>query len=710
MFCEPIGHKTSTECSKMWGNDDYSTCTIHNTIESIVANREYQMAANGGQNVRPTSKLANMESMNPKFESDGCMTIIVETLPIATTTFGAHSNIGPRILKATVEKSKQQDIFRCGCLFSNARTNRVHQQPVYVCTPSRTSLRIQGMIVFLFISSFSFSNVSAAQSEKHLFKPSIPGHLANVQDVAAALDAALESGLYELNIPPEPLCTDVAFLRRASLDLTGQIPEPEEVINFFHDADTGKRSRKIKEILDRSEYADHWATFWSVLMVGRHAQERPDVNIALFRIWLRQELGKNVPFDKWVTALLTASGPNNKSGPANYLSFHLNNSLPNAVAHLSRTFLGARVGCAQCHDHPFDKWSQQDFWSFAACFGNTTSVYEIDMKKKSVLNAWHVLADSDSRIEGPNYDPPNRDLLLPPKMLDGTLLNTDEPVVIGRANIRRKQESPQNNNQPKTGTRNRQGIAAWLTHASNEKFAQAAVNHLWSALFGYGLVEPVDDLRPNNPPSHPEVMNILVNDFNASGRDLKRLLSIIANTQAYQRSTSGPAVNAERQKAVRYAARAEVRPMTPEMLLTAIVKATGGAKKVSSLLKDLRERDEAVLAGRVDRVSNEIRNFHALLQRFVGPSSAEDGSGKLQFEGTVLQALMMMNSPFMIRSIHEGVNRFKYRGMGDMIYLFAATLGRPPTQQEATTCSQFNGTLEELLWILLNTAEFETIH
>jgi hypothetical protein len=261
----------------------------------------------------------------------------------------------------------------------------------------------------------------------------------------------------------------------------------------------------------------------------------------------------------------------------------------------------------------------------------------------------------------------------------------------------------------------RKALATWITANDNEKFSQSAVNRLWRQMFGYGLVEPVDDIRPKNAPSHPDVMKILVQDFNASGRDWKRMAQIIANTRAYQRASNGDSSKIDRAKAVRYAARAEVRPMTPEMLFMAILKATGGEEKAKALLAGLRGRDQAMMAGGDMNAMNQgdVGQFYGLMQRFIATSTAEDRAGKLQFEGTVAQALMMMHSGFMNTAIKNGVTRFQNKGQGDMVYIFAAVVGRPPMPAEMGPFSSFNsskGGLEGIMWVLLNSAEFVTIH
>ncbi|HYG74685.1 MAG TPA: DUF1549 domain-containing protein [Planctomycetota bacterium] len=600
--------------------------------------------------------------------------------------------------------------------------------------------------------------------EKVAFKASEQGYLAPIKEVAAAIDNAIEINLADMGIKTAPLCDDPTFLRRVSLDLTGQIPSPEEVIEFYRAGSGGeKRYKKIEELVNRPDFADHFATFWTVILLGRRTRDNPEVKIAPFKSWLREQFEKNVGFDKIVTQILTATGENDKNGPVNYLTYHMDDTLPNTIGHLTQSFLGARIACAQCHDHPFDKWSQQDFWGFAAFLANTRSerreLREDPKDPMRVTKAWHVLTDQNEKNGGGRYDPPQGDLRLPPKALDGPVFTATAPKKDLGGDLKKGSGKDMKGDMKKPdgkdmamdkkgdmkgkdmamdkgmgmdgmmgmgmmggtkagadgnlGLQYRHALASWMTDPKNEKFAQSAVNRIWRAMFGYGLVEPVDDIRPKNPASHPEVMKILADDFTASGRDWKRLCMIIANTRAYQRAANGDSSKIDRNKAVRYAARAEVRPMTPEMLFMAIQKATGGEEKSKALLAGLRSRDQAMTEGKMEMMNQDVNEFYGLMQRFINTSTAEDRAGKLQFEGTVAQALMMMHSDFMNRSIRNGVARLQKKGQGDMVYVFAACLGRPPQGPESNAFASFAGGkagMEGVMWVLLNSAEFVTIH
>jgi hypothetical protein len=370
-----------------------------------------------------------------------------------------------------------------------------------------------------------------------------------------------------------------------------------------------------------------------------------------------------------------------------------------------------------------------------------------------------VLTDQNEKNGGGKYDPPQGDLRLPPKPLDGPIF-TGKPEAAkggGLADLKggnkggdgmkgdmagmkgdMKKDAGMKGDMKKDmamdkkdmgmmgmmggtkdgangnmGMQYRRALAAWMTDNKNEKFSQSVVNRVWRNMFGFGLVEPVDDIRPKNPPSHPEVMKILADDFVASGRDYKRLVQIIANTKAYQRAANGDSSKIDRAKAVRYAARAEIRPMTPEMLFMAIQKATGGEEASKALLSGLRARDQAMMDGKMEGMNANVNNFYNLMRRFINTSSAEDRAGKLQFEGTVAQALMMMHSGFMNDSIRQGVTRLQKKYGNDMTFIFASCLGRPPSGPESGAFGSFNtgkGGLEGVMWVLMNSAEFVTIH
>ena len=535
----------------------------------------------------------------------------------------------------------------------------------------------------------------------------IPGQkLAGIKDVAEAVDTIIEKDLQAMELTHEALCDDPAFLRRVTLDITGQIPTAQDINEFLHSPPEKRRAGKIDELIKSPEYSDRWASFWTGVLVGGERQRFQELGINRLRKWLHDHLQNNTPYDAWVEQLLTAygtlpfvgtvpsPGDTTPHSPAIvYLGYHLQQKgLPETMGHVTRTFLGIRMGCAQCHDHPFDKWTQQDFWKLSA-FLSFTSGSEYN------------LTDSDTRLTGEMYDPPEEWL-----KFDPTLPGYAKPNFI---QIKEKPapKRPQKNysgypseppRRPKSGIglTYRQTLAQWIIDPVSGNLDRQAVNRIWQALFGHGMVEPVDDMRAKNPPTHPDAMELLASDFQASHRDLKRLITIIANTRAYQRSSLGAATGKERLMQVRYAARAEVRPMTPEMLFCAVLKATGGEMKARAFLDGLRHTEQYnSRAG-----NNDVTAFYNLLQQFDVGSSAEDAAGSVQFTGTVTLALTMMHSTIIQRLLQSST------GSRSPESLFANMLCRAPTKEEQDAAQKLPRGAEDLRWVLINCAEFFTIH
>ena len=368
-----------------------------------------------------------------------------------------------------------------------------------------------------------------------------------VEEVAAAVDLAIEKNLAAMNIAPEELCDDPTFIRRVTLDLTGQIPSMQETTEFVHLQERDRREKKINdhrakkifELLLQPEYADHWSTFWTTVLLGRTQNSFSAQPANRLRRWLYEHLKNNTPYDQVVEQLLTASGnldTNNnyrtnkdpqrgyESPAIVYLGHHLQtHGLPETAGNVTRTFLGIRMGCAQCHDHPFDKWTQVDFWKLCAYLSNTTG-------------SEYGLGDADTRTTFGTYAPPEPELKLPPTLPGYALSNfSDEPAPKPLTPPKRGAfsgpalaEPPK----PARGAVYRKELAKWITDPQNSNFDREAVNRVWSAMLGHGFVDPVDDLREKNPPTHPEAMEILDADFNSSSRDLRRLIAVIACTRA----------------------------------------------------------------------------------------------------------------------------------------------------------------------------------
>ncbi|MFO0912848.1 MAG: DUF1549 domain-containing protein [Pirellulales bacterium] len=288
-------------------------------------------------------------------------------------------------------------------------------------------------------------------------------------------------------------CDDATFLRRASLDLTGLVPTPGEIRQFLADPAPDKRTRLVERLTASNLAARHLANRWTQVLT----EARPDVDGSALTDWLEERFARNLRYDRVVADLLASSGTN-EPGPAAY--FQACEYKPEKLASSSaRIFLGTRLGCAECHDHPFDKWSQEDFWGYAAFFAQVAPRNMMDRGAAQLADR----AEGDVKI-------PNTELVVLPRYPDG--------VDADRHGI---------------GTR-RQWLALWMASRENSFLGRAAVNRVWSQLFGRGLVHPVDDLGPKNPGVDPELLDQLSQAFVDSGYDLRALYRGLANSVLYR--------------------------------------------------------------------------------------------------------------------------------------------------------------------------------
>jgi hypothetical protein len=406
----------------------------------------------------------------------------------------------------------------------------------------RSRLKIKGMVAFaLMLTAFAgIGRTAQAQTTP--------------QADAAALDHLIHAAWQQKGIVPAKPVDDARYLRRIYLDITGTIPPEQVVSEFLSDRSPNKRAKAVDALLDSSAYADHWATYWDNVLMGKPAP-MATVDYGAFRRWLHGEFAQNTPYNRFVADLITASGFNTtgvtyaesmgygmaqpaaaadpdrpKIDPATVngaVNWHLRFAAnPADVAGIaSKIFLGVQIQCAQCHDHKTEKWKQADFRSFTTCFIQTVGIptqrYTPGQAMKGIvpLN----VRDVNFIVRGNKMN--GGDERLPyveatPVALDGT------PINVARTDRRKE-------------------LAAWMTSPQNPWFAQAIVNRMWAKFLGRGFVEPIDDFRPSNPAVLPEAMQILAKDFAAHNYDLKTLIKTICASDVYQRSSVPAASKAD---------------------------------------------------------------------------------------------------------------------------------------------------------------------
>ena len=389
-------------------------------------------------------------------------------------------------------------------------------------------------------------------------------------------------------VPSKP-CADHEYLRRVCLDLAGVIPTEQAVSDFLRDTDPDKRLTAVEQLLKTQTYARYSAATWSNLWIGRGKDADALVH-RRFRDWLCLQFKANQSFDRIVSEMLTATGTPVES-PAVVWTLHHDAKAENLAGASARLFLGRQFQCAQCHDHPFEPVSQDDFYHFAALFARTTKQPFLVTQKVSEAGSGEI------RLGGV---PTGK--VIAPRFIDGATPAT-------------------------TGTRRRQ-LADWIVHPVNHPFARAITNRVWARLLGRGLVDPIDDLSSHNPAVYPAVLERLAEEFTHSGYDMQYLLRVITRTRAYQLS-SQPSRNNQRDD--RLFSKARLRRLNPEQLVGSVVMSTGLASSeqawpnpIFRLLLQVVVKDFTFVFGNMDETT-EVS----------------------EFRGTIAQALMMMNSQHM---------------------------------------------------------------
>ncbi len=337
-----------------------------------------------------------------------------------------------------------------------------------------------------------------------------------------------------LNLAPSSQAADEVFIRRAFLDAAGILPTAGEVEEFLADRAPDKRAKLIERLLDRDEYADYWAYQWSDLLLVSSRKIGANAMWSFYH-WIRDSVKSNKPWDGFAREIFTSSGSSRQNGALNY--FVLHKDTVELSENVTQAFLGQRLTCARCHNHPLEKWTQRQYYQFANLFSR------VGLKSGDRPGETVVYAKASGDINHPRLLRP-----LPPAPLDGT------PVALDSADDRRLH------------------FAQWLTDPKNEYFARSIVNRVWGALMGRGLCHPVDDVRATNPASNEELLAALTKDFVAGGFDVKRLIRTIMNSATYQLTSEANATNA--QDNVFYS-KYIVKRLPAEVILDAMSQVTG---------------------------------------------------------------------------------------------------------------------------------------
>ncbi|HEX7663534.1 MAG TPA: DUF1549 and DUF1553 domain-containing protein, partial [Polyangiaceae bacterium] len=468
---------------------------------------------------------------------------------------------------------------------------------------------------------------------------------------------------------------DATFFRRVSLDIAGVIPSSKDLEAFLADTSPNKREKAVDALLASPAYADHMTNVWDRILLGREVKPGV-VDRFAFRAWLHEQFAKNVPYDQIVRSLVTATGQNSVggkpfdrteaeretndakiNGAVNWF-LHFDN-LPDIAGTTSRTFLGVQIQCAQCHDHKTEKWKQTDFRSFAAFFNHTRP--ELVDKAKGMGTRKFDVVDVDRTVRAGKNAPADIALYqqATPKTLDGTDLS----------------KAPNR----------RQALADWMTSPKNPYFAREIVNRTWADFTGRGFFEPVDDFRESNPPVLPELMDALAADFVASKYDLKHLIKLVALTEAYQHAdgTPGAATGMDEKLWGHF----QLQRLGPDELLDSVARATN----LDAVLDKAQGEN-------IDKLRFAMRHQFAFVF-----DVDENGDHHDEFDGTISQALLLMNGNL----INRGASALPMLAVADVLKtdpddrarvraLTLRTLSRPPTDDELAKWVKFVQTPREV--------------
>lgn len=515
-------------------------------------------------------------------------------------------------------------------------------------------------------------------------------------EVLRKVNESLAKGWKENKLTPSARCSDYEFIRRASLDIIGRIAKPEEIQRFLKDPPDSRRRLLIERLLQHEEYSENWANVWTVLFLTRAGAL--DANRSVYheqmRVWLQEQFAKpTLSWKELATELLTATGKTNANGAVNFILSHLGEPIPQdkrqeegyfemvpVTSRTTRLFLGLQTQCTQCHDHPFNpEWKQHHFWGVNAFFRQVQRVGSPAMRRQDSASVLELKDDPSLNREGIIYYEKRNGVVLPtkPVFLDGTKLDS-------------------------TSTSRRQALALYLTR--HENFTRAFVNRMWAHFMGRGFTNPVDDFGEHNPPSNPEALEFLGKKFEQYGYEPKRVIRWICNTDAYSLSSVANKTN-DKQDAEPFFSRMLLKAMSPEQMFDSLMVATKLEKAES------RQRKEAWM-------------------RSLTVNFGDDEGNEATFNGTVVQALLMMNG----KDINDAIS-YKDKGTVAQAYvrskgnpsmllneLYLAALNRPPTTREAPEILRIIRTApvkvktdplapwQDVFWALLNSNEFILNH
>ncbi len=541
---------------------------------------------------------------------------------------------------------------------------------------SRNIFRLLPIAIFVFgVVAFSgLDRAVAKKKEAYRYK--------HDQKIVDEIDKLIRQGWEDNEVTPSKVAKDTAWLRRVYLDTVGHIPPLEVAESFLRDKDPDKRARMIDQLLEDDAYVHNWTTIWTNLLIGRQTPRR--TSREGMQKFLREAFAKNRPWDDVVRDILVAQGRYDENGAVNYLlaQMTMRDDGVQATAKTTRLFLGVQVQCTQCHNHPFNDWKQNQFWEFNSFFRQARRVdhRKLDPETGRQVDDYSELVVNN--VSGPVFFEKRSGLMQVayPKYF-GKEVKVDD--VEDRRVV----------------------LADSILNDPDHHLARAMVNRMWGHYFGFGFTRPVDDMGPHNPASHPELLDLLSEKFVESGYDLKMLIRWIANSQAYQLSSEFNSKNKIDDPAsgeLPLFSHAYIKSMEAEQLFDSLMIAANaqGMSKAS--------------------YAESSRRRNMWLQQFVTTFGTDENDEATSFNGSIPQALMMMNGELVDAatnckpgSLLHRVVQSDEREAKKIQQIYLAALCRTPSGRDMTAVKKlFRASrdpliaYQDLFWALLNSNEF----
>lgn len=483
------------------------------------------------------------------------------------------------------------------------------------------------------------------------------------------IDTHVHEKLHKLRVIPSEVCDDSVFIRRVHLDLVGRIPTPEERNAFIKDTNPKKREALVNQLIETKDFTEIWVMKWAELLQIRTFQNQVSYKAALlYHNWLRAKIASNTPFNEIIRELLMSKGGTFSTPATNFFQVELETK--KLTENVAQVFMGTRIQCAQCHNHPFDRWTMEEYYQFAAFFAQVK-------RKKAEDPREQIIFDGGGEMQNPLTKK-----TAVPKFLGGAVPDTSKAS-------------------------RRELVAGWLSAPDNPWFARNVANIIWSHFFGLGIVEPVDDVRVSNPPSNPELLDALSKNFVDYNFDFKRLVRDICVSRTYQLSTHTNPTNISD---TRNFSHATVRRLRAEILLDVISQATNTENKFKGLPKGAK----AVQIADGNTSTYFLKTFGRATRETVC-------SCEVKMDPSLSQALHLLNGDTVNNRIKQGGvvrDLLKSKKPPEEIidYLYNRCLTRPPTATEKQKLmTHINSAkdakakieiYEDIFWALLNSKEF----